>query len=237
MLYDTRELLQGERPVKWLPLLGPNSGQSLKQILSTPPVKCATRHINGSPKCPAAVASDITMPKRESRITLGASPSTGPCVEADLPPEPKALRAGQVLQGYEQQHRLDSRERIAARVHRALGHTLDVVLWSIIVHVLASLHVQSFGVCGLQDVLPEFLRGRFVEAALSYVACNSEGELLCRNNDCWCHCSPRFPECNCPFADIKVMEGNLEKSRDAWDGFNQEFMDSESLRGLRGSAY
>lgn len=79
---------------------------------------------------------------------------------------------------------------------------------------------------GLQDVLPEFLRGRFVEAALSYVACNSEGELLCRNNDCWCRCSPRFPECNCPFADIKVMEENLEKSKDAWNSFNQEFMES-----------
>eukprot|EP00064_Thunnus_orientalis_P002806 superscaffoldBa00000216_g2814 len=79
---------------------------------------------------------------------------------------------------------------------------------------------------GLQDVLPEFLRGRFVEAALSYVACNSEGELLCRNNDCWCRCSPRFPECNCPFADIKVMEENLEKSKDAWSSFNQEFMES-----------
>ena len=79
---------------------------------------------------------------------------------------------------------------------------------------------------GLQDVLPEFLRGRFVEAALSYVACNSEGELLCRNNDCWCRCSPRFPECNCPFADIKVMEENLEKSKEAWGSFNQEFMES-----------
>lgn len=79
---------------------------------------------------------------------------------------------------------------------------------------------------GLQDVLPEFLRGRFVEAALSYVACNSEGELLCRNNDCWCRCSPRFPECNCPFADIKVMEENLEKSKDTWNTFNQEFMES-----------
>lgn len=79
---------------------------------------------------------------------------------------------------------------------------------------------------GLQDVLPEFLRGRFVEAALSYVACNSEGELLCRKNDCWCRCSPRFPECNCPFADIKVMEENLEKSKQAWSGFNQEFMES-----------
>ncbi|XP_068594312.1 BMP/retinoic acid-inducible neural-specific protein 2 [Cebidichthys violaceus] len=85
---------------------------------------------------------------------------------------------------------------------------------------------------GLQDVLPEFLRGRFVEAALSYVACNSEGELLCRNNDCWCRCSPRFPECNCPSADIKVMEENLKKSRDGWDGFNQEFMESDEFKAL-----
>lgn len=83
-----------------------------------------------------------------------------------------------------------------------------------------------FLISGLQDVLPEFLRGRFVEAALSYVACNSEGELLCRNNDCWCRCSPRFPECNCPFADIKVMEENLEKSKAAWNNLNQEFMES-----------
>lgn len=82
---------------------------------------------------------------------------------------------------------------------------------------------------GLQDVLPEFLRGRFVEAALSYVACNSEGDLLCRNNDCWCRCSSRFPECNCPFADIKVMEENLEKSKEAWNNLNQEFMESGRL--------
>ncbi|KAM4728664.1 BMP/retinoic acid-inducible neural-specific protein 2 [Anableps anableps] len=85
---------------------------------------------------------------------------------------------------------------------------------------------------GLQDVLPEFLRGRFVEAALSYVACNSEGELLCRNNDCWCRCSPRFPECNCPFADIKVMEENLEKNKAAWNNFNQEFMDSDEFKAF-----
>uniref|UniRef100_A0A3Q3M7V0 Bone morphogenetic protein/retinoic acid inducible neural-specific 2 n=1 Tax=Mastacembelus armatus TaxID=205130 RepID=A0A3Q3M7V0_9TELE len=85
---------------------------------------------------------------------------------------------------------------------------------------------------GLQDVLPEFLRGRFVEAALSYVACNSEGELLCRNNDCWCRCSPRFPECNCPFADIKVMEENLAKSRDAWKSFNQDFMESDEFKAF-----
>uniref|UniRef100_A0AAQ5YG16 MACPF domain-containing protein n=1 Tax=Amphiprion ocellaris TaxID=80972 RepID=A0AAQ5YG16_AMPOC len=85
---------------------------------------------------------------------------------------------------------------------------------------------------GLQDVLPEFLRGRFVEAALSYVACNSEGELLCRNNDCWCRCSARFPECNCPFADIKVMEENLEKSKEAWNNFNQEFMESDEFKAF-----
>ncbi|XP_017165360.1 BMP/retinoic acid-inducible neural-specific protein 2 [Poecilia reticulata] len=85
---------------------------------------------------------------------------------------------------------------------------------------------------GLQDVLPEFLRGRFVEAALSYVACNSEGELLCRNNDCWCRCSPRFPECNCPFADIKVMEENLEKNKASWNNFNQEFMESDEFKAF-----
>ncbi|XP_077580489.1 BMP/retinoic acid-inducible neural-specific protein 2 [Stigmatopora nigra] len=85
---------------------------------------------------------------------------------------------------------------------------------------------------GLQDVLPEFLRGRFVEAALSYVACNSEGELLCRNNDCWCRCSPRFPECNCPFADIKVMEDNLEKSKAAWKSLNQDFIDSDEFKSF-----
>ncbi|XP_043989077.1 BMP/retinoic acid-inducible neural-specific protein 2 [Gambusia affinis] len=85
---------------------------------------------------------------------------------------------------------------------------------------------------GLQDVLPEFLRGRFVEAALSYVACNSEGELLCRNNDCWCRCSPRFPECNCPFADIRVMEENLEKNKASWNNFNQEFMESDEFKAF-----
>uniref|UniRef100_A0A3Q2Q670 Bone morphogenetic protein/retinoic acid inducible neural-specific 2 n=1 Tax=Fundulus heteroclitus TaxID=8078 RepID=A0A3Q2Q670_FUNHE len=85
---------------------------------------------------------------------------------------------------------------------------------------------------GLQDVLPEFLRGRFVEAALSYVACNSEGELLCRNNDCWCRCSPKFPECNCPFADIKVMEENLEKNKAGWNNFNQEFMESDEFKAF-----
>ncbi|XP_067109481.1 BMP/retinoic acid-inducible neural-specific protein 2 [Osmerus mordax] len=85
---------------------------------------------------------------------------------------------------------------------------------------------------GLQDVLPEFLRNRFVEAALSYVACNSEGELLCRNNDCWCHCSAKFPDCNCPFADIKVNEDNLRKIKEAWNTFNNDFMESDEFKAF-----
>ncbi|KAL2097845.1 hypothetical protein ACEWY4_007052 [Coilia grayii] len=85
---------------------------------------------------------------------------------------------------------------------------------------------------GLQDVLPEYLRGRFVEAALSYVACNSEGELLCRNNDCWCRCSPKFPDCNCPFADIKAMEDSLRKSKEAWTNSNNEFIGSDEFKAF-----
>ncbi|XP_021445188.1 BMP/retinoic acid-inducible neural-specific protein 3 [Oncorhynchus mykiss] len=85
---------------------------------------------------------------------------------------------------------------------------------------------------GLQDVLPEFLRNRFVEAALSYVACNTEGELLCRNNDCWCRCSAKFPDCNCPLADIKVMEENLHKSKESWTNFNTEFMESDEFKAF-----
>nr|XP_006634780.2 PREDICTED: BMP/retinoic acid-inducible neural-specific protein 3-like [Lepisosteus oculatus]XP_015210624.1 PREDICTED: BMP/retinoic acid-inducible neural-specific protein 3-like [Lepisosteus oculatus] len=79
---------------------------------------------------------------------------------------------------------------------------------------------------GLQEVLPEFLRTRFVEAALSYVACNSEGELLCHNNDCWCRCTNKFPDCNCPSADIKAMEENLRKIKDTWANINTEFEES-----------
>ncbi|RXM31860.1 BMP/retinoic acid-inducible neural-specific protein 3 [Acipenser ruthenus] len=83
---------------------------------------------------------------------------------------------------------------------------------------------------GLQGILPEFLQNRFVEAALSYVACNSEGELLCRNNDCWCQCSGKFPECNCPSTDINVMEDNLRKSKKAWASFNADFEESDEYK-------
>ncbi|XP_006634780.3 BMP/retinoic acid-inducible neural-specific protein 2 [Lepisosteus oculatus] len=85
---------------------------------------------------------------------------------------------------------------------------------------------------GLQEVLPEFLRTRFVEAALSYVACNSEGELLCHNNDCWCRCTNKFPDCNCPSADIKAMEENLRKIKDTWANINTEFEESDEYKSF-----
>lgn len=75
-------------------------------------------------------------------------------------------------------------------------------------------------------LLPEYLRERFVAAALSYITCSSEGELVCKENDCWCKCSPTFPECNCPDADIQAMEDSLLQIQDAWATHNRQFEES-----------
>nr|XP_056700946.1 BMP/retinoic acid-inducible neural-specific protein 2 [Euleptes europaea] len=85
---------------------------------------------------------------------------------------------------------------------------------------------------GLQALLPEYLRERFVAAALSYITCNLEGELICRENDCWCQCGLGFPQCNCPEADIHTMEESLLQIREAWDSHNQQFEESEELQAL-----
>lgn len=79
---------------------------------------------------------------------------------------------------------------------------------------------------GLQVLLPEYLRERFVAAALSYITCSSEGELICKGNDCWCKCSPTFPECNCPDADIQAMEDSLLQIQDSWATHNRQFEES-----------
>lgn len=84
-------------------------------------------------------------------------------------------------------------------------------------------HVLSLG---LQVLLPEYLRERFVAAALSYITCSSEGELICKENDCWCQCSPTFPECNCPDADIQAMEDSLLQIQDSWATHNRQFEES-----------
>lgn len=79
---------------------------------------------------------------------------------------------------------------------------------------------------GLQAVLPEYLRARFVQAALSYIGCNEEGQLVCRDNDCWCHCAVDYPQCNCPEMDLTAMETSLLKIRDSWTTANQDFEES-----------
>ncbi|XP_043555954.1 BMP/retinoic acid-inducible neural-specific protein 3-like [Chiloscyllium plagiosum] len=76
---------------------------------------------------------------------------------------------------------------------------------------------------GLQNVLPVHLRERFVEAALSYIACNSEGSFICKNHDCWCQCTPKYPECNCPYMDIQALENSLLWVTDTWTNYNKEF--------------
>lgn len=79
---------------------------------------------------------------------------------------------------------------------------------------------------GLQTVLPPHLRERFVAAALSYIACGSAGELLCRRSDCRCQCQPAFPHCNCPEADVQALEGSLAQLQRAWESHHGQFEES-----------
>uniref|UniRef100_A0A8C5E0F6 BMP/retinoic acid-inducible neural-specific protein 3-like n=1 Tax=Gouania willdenowi TaxID=441366 RepID=A0A8C5E0F6_GOUWI len=79
---------------------------------------------------------------------------------------------------------------------------------------------------GLQAILPEYLRARFVQAALSYIGCNEEGQFVCRENDCWCQCAVNYPHCNCPEVDLRAMEASLLQIRDSWNIANQDFEES-----------
>ncbi|KPP78366.1 BMP/retinoic acid-inducible neural-specific protein 3-like [Scleropages formosus] len=85
---------------------------------------------------------------------------------------------------------------------------------------------------GLQMILPEYLRHRFVLAALSYVACNSEGEFVCKENDCWCQCSDSHPHCNCPTVDLRAMEENLVHIRNTYAAASQEFEESDEFQNF-----
>lgn len=79
---------------------------------------------------------------------------------------------------------------------------------------------------GLQTVLPSYLRERFVAAALSYIACGSAGELVCRRSDCRCQCQRAFPRCNCPEADIQALESSLAQLGRAWESHHSQFEES-----------
>lgn len=79
---------------------------------------------------------------------------------------------------------------------------------------------------GLQVVLPSYLQSLFIQAALNYIGCKSEGQFVCQNGDCWCECSVDFPQCNCPHSDLDTLEKNLLRIREAWRLINQEFEES-----------
>ncbi|KAL7832709.1 hypothetical protein SRHO_G00297270 [Serrasalmus rhombeus] len=83
---------------------------------------------------------------------------------------------------------------------------------------------------GLQVILPDYLKDTFVQAALSYIACNGEGDFVCRGNDCWCKCDPKFPECNCPYMDIQAMEESLLRISESWELLYKEFKDSDEFK-------
>ncbi|XP_057697968.1 BMP/retinoic acid-inducible neural-specific protein 3-like [Corythoichthys intestinalis] len=83
---------------------------------------------------------------------------------------------------------------------------------------------------GLQIILPDYLREGFVQAALSYIACNGEGEFVCKDNDCWCSCDAKFPECNCPYMDIQAMEESLERITETWGQLYKDFEESDEFK-------
>ncbi|XP_044225460.1 BMP/retinoic acid-inducible neural-specific protein 3-like [Thunnus albacares] len=87
---------------------------------------------------------------------------------------------------------------------------------------------------GLQVILPGYLQNRFIQAALNYIGCKSEGQFVCQNNDCWCECSVDFPQCNCPHTDLDTLENNLLRIRDAWRQTHQEFEESEEFQSFVG---
>ncbi|CAG03698.1 unnamed protein product [Tetraodon nigroviridis] len=85
---------------------------------------------------------------------------------------------------------------------------------------------------GLQLILPLYLREGFVQAALSYIACNGEGEFDCKDNDCWCQCEPKFPQCNCPYMDIQAMEESLQRITETWEALYKDFEESDEFKAF-----
>nr|XP_061787170.1 BMP/retinoic acid-inducible neural-specific protein 3-like [Nerophis lumbriciformis] len=87
---------------------------------------------------------------------------------------------------------------------------------------------------GLQVVLPGYLRSRFIQAALDYIGCKSEGHFMCQDSECWCACGVAFPRCNCPHADLDALENNLLRIREAWRRTDREFEESEEFQSFVG---
>lgn len=76
---------------------------------------------------------------------------------------------------------------------------------------------------GLQVIFPDYLQEKFVQSALSYIMCNGEGEYICHDNRCICQCADEYPQCNCPFTDIQIMENTLLGMSEAWASSYKDF--------------
>lgn len=76
---------------------------------------------------------------------------------------------------------------------------------------------------GLQVIFPDYLQEKFVQSALSYIMCNGEGEYVCHDNKCICQCADEYPQCNCPFTDIQIMEKTLLGMSEAWAASYKDF--------------
>ncbi|XP_078120131.1 BMP/retinoic acid-inducible neural-specific protein 3-like [Sander vitreus] len=87
---------------------------------------------------------------------------------------------------------------------------------------------------GLQVILPGYLQSRFIQAALNYIGCKSEGQFVCQSSDCWCKCSVDFPQCNCPLSDLDTLENNLLRIRDTLRLTYQKFEESEEFQSFVG---
>ncbi|XP_077139566.1 BMP/retinoic acid-inducible neural-specific protein 1 isoform X1 [Ranitomeya variabilis] len=104
---------------------------------------------------------------------------------------------------------------------------LDSVSSVLLQSTESKLHLQ-----GLQIIMPQYLQEKFVQAALSYIMCNGEGEYVCRNTQCSCLCSESFPQCNCPFTDIQIMENTLSNQGKAWALAYKDFESSDEFKSF-----
>lgn len=110
----------------------------------------------------------------------------------------------------------------------AMTRALTLACSLLVVHPVFMPLFCSASVCaaGLQAILPGYLKARFVQAALSYVGCNEEGQFVCKDGDCWCRCAAEYPQCNCPEVELRAMEASLSKIRDSWNAANRDFEES-----------
>lgn len=90
-------------------------------------------------------------------------------------------------------------------------HSVTLLQTGLITRLLLLLSLS-----GLQVIFPDYLQEKFVQSALSYIMCNGEGEYVCHDNRCICQCADEYPQCNCPFTDIQIMENTLLGMSEAW---------------------